>query len=104
MGRVMGVGMRQFSATMGMNVRVGYLLFLKKNSAIDHAIDSICGLGDEIHVVRDEYIRDIDTAENINDPFHGVGIQACGGLIQEQNPRFHGKDGGKRDQFFLPSG
>jgi hypothetical protein len=101
-GVLLRVGMGEFAISMGMGMDVGDLPLLQKDSPIGHPIDLMGCLEDKIHVVRDENVRDINFIEDVYNPLRRFRIEARGRLIQEQDPGFHGKDGGKGDQFSPP--
>ena len=86
---------------MGMNMGMWNFLLLKEDSTVGHTVNLIRGLEDKIHVVRDKYVRHVNIFKDAYNPLCGFGIETHGGLIQEEDFGFHGKDGGKGDQLLL---
>lgn len=59
----------QLSIPMGLDMAVGDLLFFKKDSAATYTADLIRCPVNEIHVMRNKYIRNINMFKNLNSFF-----------------------------------
>ena len=51
-----------------------------------------------------DHVSDVQTLKNVDETVFGFLIQAGGGLIQQEELRFHGQDGGQGDQLFFAPG
>ena len=51
--------------------------------------------------MRQNHVGDVQIIKNVDETMLGFLIQARGGLIQQEELRLHGQDGGQGDQFLL---
>ncbi len=59
--------------------------------------------GQEIPIVGDDDIGFAEPAENAHNAVPGLGIEAVGGLVEEQHLGFHGPHSGQGYKLFFPA-